>query len=62
MADLTPSQNAPVTAASITAASGLVLAAFTSFTTEQVTATQAVVGILAAVIVQRFSTIPRPKD
>lgn len=51
--------NAPVTAASITAASGLVLAAFTSFSTEQVTAVQAVVGIVAALLVQRFHTQPK---
>lgn len=52
--------NAPVTAASIVAAVGLVLAAFTSLSPEQIAAVNAVVGIVAAVLVQKFHTVPKP--
>lgn len=51
--------NAPITAASITAAVALLLANFTTFTASQITALTTVVGIVAAVIVQRFHTEPR---
>lgn len=60
MADLSPSTNAPVTAATIVSAVGLVLAAFTSLSPEQIAAVNAVVGIVAALAVQRFHTLPRP--
>lgn len=52
-------QNAPVTAASIVAAVGLVLANFTDFTAGQIAAVDAVVAIVAALLVQRFHTDPK---
>lgn len=55
----TISQNTPVTAASIVAAFGGILAAFTGLGVEQVAALQAVVGILAAFAVQRWGTDPK---
>ena len=59
MADLSPASNAPVTGASITAAVGGVLVAFTTMSADQVTAVMAVVGIVAAVLVQKFHTDPK---
>lgn len=52
-------QNAPVTAASIVAAFQLCLAAFTTLDEMQIAALVAVVGIVAALIVQRFHTDPK---
>ena len=60
MADLSPSTNAPVTAAAIVSAVGLCLAAFTEFTPEQVAAVNAVVAIIAGLVLQRFHTDPKP--
>jgi hypothetical protein len=59
MSNIHPQQNAPVTAASIVAAVALVLAAFTELSAEQVAAVNAVVGIVAAILVQRFHTDPK---
>lgn len=60
MADPNPvNQNAPVSAAAISSAIGLCLAAFTDLTVDQVTAVLAVVSIVAAIIVQRYHTEPR---
>lgn len=52
-------QNAPISAAAVVSAVGLVLANFTTFTAGQIAAVNAVVAIVAAVIVQRFGTVPR---
>ncbi len=54
-----PTENAPVTAASIAAAVNLCLASFTSFSAEQIGALNAVIAILAAFAVQRWHTDPR---
>ena len=51
--------NAPVTGASIAAAVGLCLSAFSSLTTVQVTAVLAVVGIVAQLAVQHWHTEPK---
>ena len=59
MADLSPASNAPVTAASIVAAAGLCLAAFGDFSAEQVAAVQSVIGIIAAVVLQKFHVNPK---
>lgn len=59
MPNLSPNQNAPVSAATVVAAVGLLLAAFTTLSAQQVTAVNAAVGIFAAVLVQRFGTVPR---
>jgi hypothetical protein len=53
---VTPANNPPVTAATITAAVVGLLAAFTTLDTEQVAAIGAAVGIIAAVAAQRFTT------
>jgi hypothetical protein len=54
------SGNTPITAGAITAAVGGILAAFTELTTDQVAAVVAVVAIVAAVLVQKFGTVPKP--
>ena len=59
---MNPANNPPVTAATITAAVVALLAAFTTLTPEQVAAVGAAVGIIAAVIAQRFTTPWRPGD
>jgi hypothetical protein len=51
--------NAPVTGASITAAIGACLVAFTTLTAAQTTAVLGIVGIVAQVLVQRFHTDPK---
>lgn len=53
---MNPANNPPVTAATITAAVVGLLAAFTTLSPDQVAAVGAAVGILAAVIAQRFTT------
>lgn len=58
----TVQQNTPITAAAITSAVALCLAAFTSMTAQQITAVNAVVAILAAVLVQRYGTDPKEQD
>lgn len=59
MADLTPQSNAPVTGASITAAIGACLVAFTTLTAAQTTAVLGVVGIVAQLAVQHWHTDPK---
>lgn len=49
-------QNPPVTAASVTAAIVGLLAAFTGLNADQLAAIGAAVGIVAAVVAQRFTT------
>jgi predicted exporter len=53
---MNPANNPPITAATITAAVVGLLAAFTTLDTEQVAAIGAAVGIIAAVVAQRFTT------
>lgn len=52
-------QNTPVTAAAIVSAVGLCLAAFTGLSPEQIAAVNAVVAIVAGVLVQRYGTDPK---
>ena len=53
---MNPANNPPITAATITAAIVGLLAAFTTLGPEQVAAIGAAVGIIAAVVAQRFTT------
>ena len=53
------SQNTPVTAAAVTSAVGLCLAAFTSLTADQVSAVVAVVALAAGGLVQKLGTDPK---
>lgn len=59
---MTPANNPPITAATITAAVVGLLAAFTNLSPDQVAAVGAAVGIIAAVVAQRFTTPWRPGD
>lgn len=59
MTELSPAVNAPITAAVITAAIGGVLAAFTSLDAEQVAAINAVVLIVAGIVLQKFHVNPK---
>lgn len=59
---MNPANNPPVTAATITAAVVGLLAAFTNLSPDQVAAVGAAVGIVAAVIAQRFTTPVRAGD
>lgn len=53
---MTPASNPPVTAATITAAIVGLLAAFTGLQADQLAAIGAAVGIVAAIVAQRFTT------
>lgn len=59
---MNPANNPPVTAATITAAVVGLLAAFTNLSPDQVAAIGAAVGVIAAVVAQRFTTPYRPGD
>lgn len=51
--------NAPVTAAAIVSAAGLLMAAWTDWTALQIESISAVVAILAALAVQHWHTDPK---
>ena len=53
---MTPANNPPVTAATVTAAIVGLLAAFTTLGADQLAAIGAAVGIVAALLAQRFTT------
>ena len=59
---MTPANNPPVTAATVTAAIVGLLAAFTTLGADQLAAIGAAVGIVAAIAAQRFTTPYRPGD
>ena len=58
---MTPANNPPITAATFTAAVVGLLAAFTTLSPDQIAAIGAAVGIIAAVVAQRFTTPYQPR-